>query len=72
MNKTEQIMKEVQSTDTLHLQPEDIIHNLQISLQQLANENTKLEEELRIARSDLIDMKEAVANYFVNRWRIGM
>lgn len=72
MSKTEQIMEEVQSTDTLHLQPEDIIHNLQISLQQLAKENAKLEEELRIARSDLIDMKEAVANYFVNRWRIGM
>lgn len=53
---------------------------MQHSLERLAQENERLagetreveqlREELRIARCDRADMERAIANYFVNAWRV--
>lgn len=68
MSKTEQIMEEVQRTDVLHLQPEDIIHNLQINLQQLAKENGRLEDKIKSLEADNAILRDAIVNSFTSDW----
>lgn len=68
MSKTEQIMEEVQRTDALHLQPEDIIHNLQISLQELAKENGRLEDKIKSLEVDNAILRDAIVNNFTSDW----
>lgn len=68
MSKTEQIMEEVQRTDALHLQPEDIIHNLQMSLQELAKENGRLEDKIKSLEADNAILRDAIANSFTSDW----
>lgn len=68
MSKTEQIMEEVQRTDVLHLQPEDIIHNLQISLQELAKENGRLEDKIKSLEADNAILRDAIVNSFTSDW----
>lgn len=68
MSKTEQIMEEVQRTDALHLQPEDIIHNLQINLQQLAKENGRLEDKIKSLEADNAILRDAIVNSFTSDW----
>lgn len=68
MSKTEQIMEEVQRTDVLHLQPEDIIHNLQISLQELAKENGRLEDKIKGLEVDNAILRDAIVNSFTSDW----
>lgn len=68
MSKTEQIMEEVQRTDVMHLQPEDIIHNLQISLQELAKENGRLEDKIKSLEVDNAILRDAIVNNFTSDW----
>lgn len=68
MSKTEQIMEEVQRTDVMHLQPEDIIHNLQISLQELAKENGRLEDKIKSLEADNAILRDAIVNSFTSDW----
>lgn len=68
MSKTEQIMEEVQRTDVMHLQPEDIIHNLQISLQELAKENGRLEDKIKNLEVDNAILRDAIVNNFTSDW----
>lgn len=68
MSKTEQIMEEVQRTDVMHLQPEDIIHNLQISLQELAKENGRLEDKIKSLEADNTILRDAIVNNFTSDW----
>lgn len=68
MSKTEQIMEEVQRTDVMHLQPEDIIHNLQISLQELAKENGRLEDKIKSLEVDNEILRDAIVNNFTSDW----
>lgn len=68
MSKTEQIMEEVQRTDALHLQPDDIIHNLQINLQQLAKENGRLEDKIKSLEADNAILRDAIVNSFTSDW----
>ena len=53
------------------LPPEAVIKNLQSSLQAMTKENAQLEQELKIARSDNADLKEAIAAAFVEKYRYG-
>lgn len=68
MSKTEQIMEEVQRTDVMHLQPEDIIHNLQISLQELAKENGRLDDKIKSLEVDNAILRDAIVNNFTSDW----
>ena len=68
MSKTEQIMEEVQRTDVMHLQPEDIIHNLQLSLQELAKENGRLEDKIKSLEVDNAILRDAIVNNFTSDW----
>lgn len=60
-----------ETTQAPSLEPEDIVENQKIVMQQLAKENAQLKEELRIARSDNDTLKEAIVNAFVADWALG-
>lgn len=68
MSKTQQIMEEVQRTDVTNLKPEDIIHNLQISLQELAKENGRLEDKIESLEADNAILRDAIVNSFTSDW----
>lgn len=65
MSDTKKLLEQLSKVNAGHMEPEDIIANLQITVKSLAEENGKLEEELRIARSDNATLKEAIVNHFV-------